>query len=102
MMRHRTALALTLLAGLTAPVLAQTPAPIGVRECDEFLTAYETCVNTNYPASARAMMISTIQQMRDAYRQSAQSPEGRAALAPQCTQMRQATAQSMTQYNCRF
>ncbi len=84
------------------PATAQTPAPIGVPECDDFLTAYDQCLNNNVPASARAQVGAAITQMRDAWRQAAQNPQARASLAPQCTQMRQTMAQSMAAYNCRF
>ena len=101
-MRHRITLAVALLAGLALPAIAQTPAPIGVPECDEFLTAYDQCLNNNVPAASRAQVAASITQMRDAWRQAAQNPQARAALGPQCTQMRQQMAQAKTAYNCRF
>ena len=92
---------------LTALVLgqgahAQTPAPIGVPECDNFLTAYDRCLNTNVPAANRAQVGAAVQQMRDSWRQAAQNPQARAALGPQCTHMAQTMTQSMSAYNCRF
>lgn len=106
MILRRTRLALALLAGLATPALAQTPAPIGVPECDEFLAAYDRCLNNNVPAANRAEVGAAVQQMRDSWRQAAQNPQSRATLGPQCTQMRQSMAQALGQamaaYNCRF
>ncbi|MBR0653318.1 hypothetical protein GXW78_26935 [Roseomonas terrae] len=91
-----------LTAFAATPAFAQTPAPVGVPECDSFLTAYDQCLNNNVPQAQRAQVGASINQMRDAWRQAAQNPQSRAALGPQCTQMRQQMAQSMQAYNCRF
>lgn len=101
-MRVHSALALVLIAGLSVPAFAQSAAPIGVPECDQFLAAYDQCLNNNVPAASRAQVAASVNQMRDAWRQAAQNPQARAALGPQCTQMRQQMAQSMAAYNCRF
>ena len=101
-MRH-TALAFALIAGLAAPAFAQSSAqPIGVPECDEFLTAYDRCVTSNVPEASRAQVSAAVTQMRESWRQAAQNPQARAVLGPQCTQMRTQMAQSMAAYNCRF
>jgi hypothetical protein len=100
-MRHTT-FALAILAVTAGPVLAQTPAPIGVPECDTFLTAYDQCLSSNVPAANRAQVGASMTQIRDAWRQAAQNPQTRAALGQQCAQMRQQMTQSMSAYNCRF
>jgi hypothetical protein len=99
----RIAPAFGLLAALAAtPALAQSAAPIGVPECDDFLTKYDRCLNTNVPAANRAQVGAAVTQMRDSWRTLAQNPQTRPALGPQCTQMAQQMAQSMSAYNCRF
>ncbi len=101
-MRFRSLTAFTVIAGLSLPALAQAPAPIGVPECDEFLTVYDQCLNNNVPATSRAQVGAAITQMRDSWRQAAQNPQARASLGPACTQMRQQMSQSMAAYGCRF
>ena len=101
-MRHAT-LAFALVASLAAPAFAQGSAqPIGVKECDEFLTAYDRCVSSNVPEASRAQVSSAVTQMRESWRQAAQNPQARAVLGPQCTQRRRQRAPSMGAYNCRF
>ncbi|WP_426956878.1 hypothetical protein [Muricoccus radiodurans] len=95
-------LAATLLATLTAPVLAQSQAPIGVPECDDFIARYEQCLSNNVPTASRAQVGAAVMQMRESWRAVAQSAQAREALGPQCVQLRQAVAQSMATYNCRF
>lgn len=87
---------------ISAPVLAQTPAPVGVAECDDFITKYEQCLNGQVPAEQRATFAASITQMRDAWRQAAQNPQTRGTLATQCTQMGAQMGQSMAAYGCRF
>lgn len=102
-MRLGSSTVFALIAALAAtPAFAQTPAPVGVAECDSFLTAYDQCLNNNVPAAQRAQAAGAVNQMRDAWRQAAQNPQTRATIGAQCTQMRQQVAQSMSAYNCRF
>lgn len=101
-MRFCSLTAFAVIAGLSLPALAQTPAPVGVAECDEFLTVYDQCLNNNVPAASRTQVGAAITQMRDSWRQAAQNPQARASLGPACTQMRQQMAQSMAAYGCRF
>lgn len=94
-------LAVTALVGAT-PALAQNATPIGVPECDQFLQRYDACLNSNVPEAQRAQVRASLDQMRAAWRQAAQSPQARAALEAQCTQIGQQMAQSMAAYSCRF
>lgn len=87
---------------VSAPVLAQTPAPIGVAECDDFITKYEQCLNTRVPEAQRGTFAASITQMRDSWRQAAQNPQTRPTLASQCTQMGAQMAQSLSAYGCSF
>ncbi len=91
-----------LISGAALPAFAQSSAPVGVPECDSFLSRYDQCLNNNVPTAQRAQVSAAVTQMRDAWRQAAQNPQARAALGPQCTQMAQTMAQSMAAYGCQF
>ncbi|HEX8353290.1 MAG TPA: hypothetical protein VF611_10340 [Pyrinomonadaceae bacterium] len=90
------------------PAAAQTvtaAAPddsVGVAECDQYLAAYESCLNDKVPAAARDMMKSSFETTRASWRQAASTPEGRAGLATACKSARDAARQSMASYGCRF
>jgi len=89
----------------SAPAAA-TPAAagdsIGVAECDQYLSAYETCLKDKVPAAARDMMKSSFETTRASWRQAAGTPEGRAGLATACKAARDAARQSMASYGCQF
>ncbi|HEY4251904.1 MAG TPA: hypothetical protein VGM87_11905 [Roseomonas sp.] len=88
---------------ISAPVLAQTPAPIGVAECDNFATKYEQCLNGQaVPAEQRTTLNAQLTQMRDSLRQAAANPQSRPALATQCTQLSQQMGQMLAAYGCHF
>ena len=75
----------------TAPANAATTADssspnTGVAECDEYITKYEACLTTiasKAPQAAPALKTS-FEQQRDAFKKAAATPQGKAALAPQC------------------
>ena len=75
---------------------------IGVAECDQYLTAYESCLKDKVPAAARDMMKSSFETTRASWRQAAQTPEGRAGLATACKSARDAARQAMSAYGCQF
>lgn len=59
---------------------------IGVAECDEYVTKYEGCIKkAGGPAAAAAE--SAFKAQRDAFKQSASTPEGKAALKTSCKSM---------------
>jgi hypothetical protein len=58
----------------------------GVPECDEYITKYEACLTTiaaKAPQAAPGLRTS-FEAQRDAFKKGASTPEGKAALAPQC------------------
>lgn len=58
----------------------------GVAECDEYIEKYEACLTTiasKAPQAAPALKTS-FEAQRDAFKKAASTPEGKAALAPQC------------------
>ena len=58
-----------------------TAAVTGVAECDEFIQKYEACVNSKVPETARSMVKANLDSMRNAWKQAAATPQGKAGLA---------------------
>jgi hypothetical protein len=75
---------------------------IGVAECDQYLSAYESCLKDKVPAAAREMMKTSFESTRASWRQAAATPEGRAGLATACKSARDAARQAMAPYGCQF
>lgn len=57
---------------------------IGVKECDDYVTKYEACIN-KMGAAAKTAAEPGFKAQRDAFKQAAATPEGKKALATQCT-----------------
>jgi hypothetical protein len=85
---------------IAMPATAQTP--VGVAECDSFISKYEACVSKNVPANQQQGLFSQLGQLRSAWRQAAQDPTARATLPQQCTDMAQRLGQQLSGYGCRF
>jgi len=83
----------------TAP---STGDKIGVPECDDYITKYEACVNGKVPEMARAQFNSAMKSARDAWRQAASTPQGKAGLAAACKQATDQAKTSMKAYGCEF
>lgn len=62
---------------------AAAGAGIGVKECDEYVTKYEACIN-KMGAAAKTAAEPGFKAQRDAFKQAASTPEGKTALATQC------------------
>lgn len=58
-------------------------AGIGVAECDAYIAKYEACIG-KMGAMAKAAAEPGFKAQRDAFKQAAATPEGKAALATQC------------------
>ncbi len=56
---------------------------IGVAECDAYVTKYEACIN-KMGAAAKSAAEPGFKAQRDAFKQAAGTPAGKAALATQC------------------
>ncbi len=56
---------------------------IGVAECDDYITKYEACIG-KVPAAGKPAMEQAFKAQRDAFKQAASTPEGKAALKTQC------------------
>ena len=88
-------LAAALAAAAPTSASAQTAAPVGVSECDRFLQRYDACLSATLEAEHRAQARTSINQLRAAWRQAAQNPQSRAAVAQQCTLMAQQVAETL-------
>jgi hypothetical protein len=73
---------------------------IGVAECDEFIQKYEACVNSKVPETARSMVKANLDAMRNAWKQAAATPQGKAGLATGCKQALEQAKTSMGSYGC--
>lgn len=79
-----------------------TPAgdKVGIAECDNFITAYETCVSSKVPEAARANLRASVATWRTEWKKLADNPQTRGTLAAACKTQRDATVASMKAYNC--
>lgn len=74
----------------------------GVPECDDYIKKYEACLNDKMPESMRAAFKSSFEQSRQAWKQAASTPQGRASLAPACQQALEAAKKATASYGCTF
>lgn len=93
----------------STPVPAGTPAStastgdkVGVAECDNFITAYETCVSSKVPEAARASLKSAVTTWRTEWKKLADNPQTRGTLAAACKTQLEATRTQMKAYGCTF
>lgn len=77
---------------------AATPAelpPIGVAECDEYVTKIRQCFAEKVPEPQRQAVLKLLDQSRSGWVQLASTPEGRKELGPYC---KHALEQGRAQY----
>jgi hypothetical protein len=88
-----------------SPVTATTALAgekIGVPECDDFIAAYDACVSSKVPESARAQYKTGIEQWRSGWKKLAANPNTKATLAAACKQTAESARASMKSYGCTF
>ena len=73
---------------------------VGIAECDNFITAYETCVAGKVPEAARANLRASVTTWRAEWKKLADNPQTRGSLATACKAQRDATVNAMKAYNC--
>lgn len=73
---------------------------IGVPECDDYIEKYEACVTGKVPESARALMKSSFDQTRKAWKDLAANPNTKSSLASVCKQSKEMAQKSMDAYKC--
>ena len=87
----------------TPAIVASTAGEkIGVPDCDEFIAAYDACVSSKVPETARALYKTSIEQWRKSWHQLAANPNTRASLAQACKTSAEQARVSMKSYNCTF
>lgn len=77
-----------------------TEKPVGVPACDKWVEKYVLCIDTKAPEPARRQMRQAIAQTEATWRRTAQTAEGRAALATACARMVEATRQATASMGC--
>ena len=80
--------------------VAGTGDKVGIAECDNFITAYETCVSSKVPEAARANLKTSVATWRTQWKKLADNPQTRGTLAAACKSQREATMTAMKAYNC--
>jgi hypothetical protein len=73
---------------------------VGIAECDNFITAYETCVSGKVPEAARASLKASVATWRTQWKKLADNPQTRGSLAAACQRQRETTMTAMKAYNC--
>lgn len=94
----------------TSPATTTTPATtavasgekIGVPECDDFIAAYESCINNKVPEMARAQYNAGIAQWRASWKKLADNPQTKSSLVAACKQSMEQTSVAMKSYGCAF
>ena len=92
-------------APATTPATATTTASAGttgVTECDQFLTAYESCIKDKVPAQVRPQFNAGLEQWRKSWHDLGANPQTRGSLAAACKQAIDSANQSMKTYGCKF
>ncbi len=73
---------------------------IGVAECDEYIEKYEACINSKVPEAQRAMLKTSFEAQRKAFKDAAANPQAKAGLATGCKQAIETAKQSTSAYAC--
>ena len=82
------------------PSTLSTGEKVGIAECDNFIAAYETCVNSKVEEGARANVRASVARLRSDWKKMADDPQMRAGLAAHCKAQRETTMAMMKAYNC--
>ena len=73
---------------------------IGVAECDNYLTKYDTCVSKKVPAADRQALLQSAATMRTSWQEAARNPSARTGLAHGCSRALEAARDTMAAYQC--
>ena len=87
-------------ANTTANTTASTGDKIGVAECDDYIAKYEACVSGKVPEAARATFKTSLDTMRNSWRELAKTPQGKAGLAQACKAASDSAKTSLGTYGC--
>jgi len=75
---------------------------IGVPECDNYITKYESCVRSKVPEAMRGQLESSLKTARENWKKAAENTATRGTLAAACKQASDVAAASMKAYGCSF
>jgi hypothetical protein len=79
---------------------AVTGEKIGVEECDSFLTAYESCISSKIPETARAQYRTSINTLRTEWKKLADNPQTRGTLAAACKMQHDQVRAQVKSFGC--
>lgn len=96
------AMVFAVLSGIWAQAPAFAQEPIGIPECDRFITSYETCVTTKVPATHRVTFSQQVHQLRTTWRALAQDPQARAQLEQICRTQGDQMRRGLEPFGCQF
>jgi hypothetical protein len=82
-----------------ATAMAATAEPLGVPECDDYLTKYEACISAHVPAASQDALKQSLDATRAGWKQAIDAG-GKATLATACTQMKESARTSLKAYGC--
>lgn len=97
-------LAFALAAGLLvhATGLARANETIGIPDCDQFITSYETCVTTKVPVDYRGTFSQQVAQLRASWKMLAENPQTRAQLEQVCRVQGAQMQRGLEPFGCVF
>jgi hypothetical protein len=73
---------------------------VGVAECDDFLAKYESCISGKVPAAAQATFKKSMDDWRKAWKEQANNPQTKSALAQVCKTSAEQAKAALSSYQC--
>jgi hypothetical protein len=99
---NRNAASSTSTPAAASPVATVSAEHVGVAECDNFINAYEACVNSKVPEQARAQFNAALKTWRTEWKKLAANPQTKAGLVTACKTQLETARTQMKAYNCTF
>jgi hypothetical protein len=85
-----------------APAAAPSGDSVGVPECDDYITKYQSCLKGKIPEAAQAAMKGAFDTTVAEWKKVAATPEGKSGLAMACKSALDASKQAMGAYGCEW
>ena len=86
----------------TRPAPALPDGPVGVQECDDYITKYLACLPKMQRPEVAETITRAVMDSKKAWRSVAQTEENKLALKEACVQATNAAKQALAQYNCQW
>jgi hypothetical protein len=90
----------TTAAAATSASASVAAGDFGVPECDEYMRKYLACIDSKVPDAARPSLKQALDAQKSAWKKSAETPEGRSALATGCNAAAEQTKTAVQAYGC--